>query len=205
MIVVVSYGSGNVRSVVKMYERIGIPAVALADPEAVAAAERLVLPGVGSFDSAAAKLRESGLEEPLTDAVVRRGVPVLGVCLGMQLFARRSAEGSAAGLGWLDADVARLDDSGDNHTALRLPHMGWAAVRPVTPNPLLPARSPLERFYFVHTYHVCCADPGDVLGVATYGVEFTAAVHRDNIWGVQFHPEKSHRFGMDVLRRFAEI
>jgi glutamine amidotransferase len=121
----------------------------------------------------------------------------------MQLLCRRSQEGSLPGLGWIAADVVRLDRRGDER--LKIPHMGWTVTRPAKPNPLIPADEGEQRFYYVHTYRAVCDRPEDVLATATYGTEFTSAVHRDNVYGVQFHPEKSHRYGMALMRRFLDI
>jgi glutamine amidotransferase len=201
-IVIVDHGMGNLGSVYNMLHRIGADGVRSADPEVITKADKLVLAGIGAFDGAASRLAELGLIDVLNDAVLRRRIPVLGVCLGMQLMARSSEEGSRAGLGWLDADVRRF--SFDGGTRLPLPHMGWEEVQPTRDSPLLDA-SREHRFYFSHAYHLVCHDPADVAAVATYGYEFPAAVHRDNILGTQFHPEKSHAFGAEVYRRFVRL
>lgn len=204
MIVIVDYGMGNVGSIRNMLHRVGAASVIAADPEAIRAADKLILPGVGAFDTAMERLERLRLVGVLTEKVVHEKTPILGICLGMQLLSRRSEEGQRAGLGWIDADTVRfrLEDS---HGGLRLPHMGWNAIDVRRSSPILDDRYDESRFYFVHSYHVRCADEEDVLAVATYGIEFHAAVIRRNIMGTQFHPEKSHKFGMRLLRHFAEM
>jgi glutamine amidotransferase len=203
MIVVVDHGMGNLGSVSNMLRKIGAEGVQSADPGIIARADKLILAGIGAFDGAVGRLAELGLVDVLNEAVLGRRVPVLGVCLGMQLMARSSDEGSRAGLGWLDADVRRFTFPPD--VRLPVPHMGWSEVRPTRPSPLLDDGSTDLRFYFSHAYHLVFRDPADVAATATYGYEFAAAVHRGNILGTQFHPEKSHVFGMEVYRRFVSL
>lgn len=177
--------------------------VEIADrPEALGSVKRLVLPGVGSFD-AGIKSLQNGWISLLHELAFSRRVPVLGICLGMQLFCRKSEEGLLPGLGWLDADVMQLDREGSPN--LKLPHMGWAVVTPVRINPLIPSDEGEQRFYHVHRYRAVCDREEDVLATAEYGMRFTTAVQRDNIFGVQFHPEKSHRFGLGLMRRFLSL
>jgi glutamine amidotransferase len=185
-----------------MLRKIGAEGVRSADPTVIAEADKLVLAGIGAFDGAAGRLADLGLVDVLNEAVLERHVPVLGVCLGMQLMARSSEEGSRAGLGWLDADVRRF--SFGPGSRLPVPHMGWEVVHVTRQSPLLDAAEEL-RFYFSHAYHLVCHDPSDVAALATYGYEFPAAVHRGNILGTQFHPEKSHAFGAEVYRRFVKL
>lgn len=198
---IVDCGIGNVKSVLRMFQAVDVEAEIVADPAAAAGCRRLVLPGVGAFDAGMAALNR-GWREALDHIALERRVPVLGICLGMQLLCRRSEEGEAAGLGWIAADVIRIDVGG---AGLKVPHMGWAVVTPVRDNPLIPAGEGEQRFYHVHKYRVVCDDPGDVIATATYGCEFTTAVANGNVLGVQFHPEKSHRFGMALMRRFASL
>jgi imidazole glycerol-phosphate synthase subunit HisH len=200
MIVVVDYGVGNIGALLNMFEYIGVDAVSSADPEVVLTAAKIVLPGVGAFDKAMSRLRSQGLVEPLGDAL-KRGTPILGVCLGMQLLARRSAEGSEPGLGWIAADVRRIDPPSD--AGLKVPHIGWSEVRPTRRSALFDPASDGERFYFDHSYYVACDHPDDVTAVIDYGGELCCALSAGNVSGVQFHPEKSHRFGMRLLRAFA--
>jgi glutamine amidotransferase len=144
-----------------------------------------------------------GWREQLDELALNRCIPVLGICLGMQLLCRESEEGTEKGLGWIGADVRRIDTAGDPR--LKIPHMGWAEVKTVRPNPLLPTEEGPQRFYHVHSFRAVCDDPATEIASATYGTSFTTAVGRDSIFGVQFHPEKSHRFGMALMRRFASL
>jgi glutamine amidotransferase len=202
LIVVVDHGMGNLGSVSNMLRKIGVVSARSADRTAIGSADGLVLAGIGAFDGAAGRLADLGLIDVLNEAVLDRKVPVLGVCLGMQLMARSSEEGSRAGLGWLDAAVQRFEFQ--EGADLPVPHMGWEEIRLVRPSPLFTEGAEM-RFYFSHGYHLVCNDPGDVAATSTYGYEFPAAVHRGNILGTQFHPEKSHVFGADVYRRFVGL
>lgn len=198
-VVVLDYGMGNLGSISNMLKRIEVVHEISSDPDRIDLADRLILPGVGAFDRGMSQLRERGLRVPLAHAVAR-GVPLLGICLGMQLLAHTSEEGDEPGLAFLDAEVQRLDPAQVPHR--RIPHMGWNHVAKQRPG-LLPD-DPNQRYYFVHSYAMRCNHPGDVLGTTTYGRPFVSAVQRGNIAGFQFHPEKSHRFGLAVLRRFAD-
>lgn len=204
MITIVDGGLSNLGSVVNMLTYIGVESQVTCDPDVVRTAERLILPGVGAFDNGMASLQERGLIEPLNDAVLVRKVPVLGICLGMQLLCESSDEGQLPGLGWIRGRAMRFD-LGNNPQRLRIPHMGWSAVDILRPGRLFPDPAEPNRFYFVHSYHVVCSDPADVAGTTWHGIDVTAAVEHGNIFGAQFHPEKSHRFGMRVLKTFAEI
>ena len=198
MIAVLDGGLGNIGSVANMLRKLGAAHLVTADPTVVATADGIILPGVGSFDRGSRALTDSGLREALHERVRIDGVPFLGICLGMQLLGRGSDEGVLPGLGWLDADVRRLTP-GD--PALPVPHMGWNQVEPTAGIDLVPA-APRPRYYFVHSFRMVCDDPADVAATTTYGEAFTAAVQRGNIVGVQFHPEKSHAFGMALLERW---
>jgi glutamine amidotransferase len=204
MITIVDYGMGNLSSIANMLKKSGSQVVISGDPRTIINAEKLVLPGVGAFESGMHNLAERGLIEPLNRAVCERKVPVLGLCLGMQLMTRRSEEGRLPGLGWIDAETVRFRLTGNN-AQLKVPHMGWNTMRFARSSPLARDLAEEARFYFVHSYHLICTDDSDVLGRTTYGYEFASAVERDNIFGVQFHPEKSHRFGMQLLKTFAEM
>jgi glutamine amidotransferase len=203
MIVVVDHGMGNLGSVQNMLRKIGVESMRSADPQIIAGADKLVLAGIGAFDGAVERLAELGLVDLLNDLVLDQRVPTLGVCLGMQLMARSSEEGAQSGLGWLDADVQRF--AFEPGPSLPVPHMGWQEVAPSRPSPLFDDSGEVRRFYFSHAYHLVCHDPVDVAATATYGYEFPAAVHRGNILGTQFHPEKSHVFGFEIYRRFAGL
>jgi glutamine amidotransferase len=203
MIVVVDYGQANVGSVVNMLRKAGAPAVATADRKAIEAAEKLILPGVGAFDSAMSRLRELDLVGVLNEVAVARRVPTLGICLGMQLLLEGSEEGRLPGLGWIKGRARRFTAANMGQD-LRVPHMGWNELTPCKASRLFDGAGERQRFYFVHSYHAVCTDLEDVLATTTYGCEFVSAMERDNIAGVQFHPEKSHRFGLRMLKSFAE-
>lgn len=203
-IVIVDYGMGNLGSIANMIKKVGGTARISSDPTDIARARGLILPGVGAFDSGMTQLRERGLVEVLNRKAQEEKVPVLGICLGMQLLTRGSEEGVLPGLGWIPADTRRFSFGADQRH-LRIPHMGWNAVDPRTDAPLFRTFEGPWRFYFVHSYHVCCSDPSDVLSTTPYGSPFTSGVARGNILGVQFHPEKSHAFGMRVFRNFLDL
>lgn len=202
-IAVVDMAVSNVGSVANMLRRIGARAQVTAAPDDVEAADRILLPGVGSFDVAMAQLRGSGLDDVLRRAAAR-GVPILGVCLGMQLLADGSEEGALPGLGLIPGRVRRLPAE-IGTVRYPVPHMGWNTVSVTKPTALDLVGEPGRRYYFVHSYAFECEDPGDQLGVTRYGAEFTSAVERQNVVGVQFHPEKSHRHGMDLLTAWSAV
>jgi glutamine amidotransferase len=201
MILIIDYGVGNVGAVANMLRKIGARARVGAEQADLAAADKLVLPGVGHFDHGMRRLHASGLVPALNDQVLGRGKPVLGICLGMQMMTRTSEEGQHPGLGWIDAATRRLPEL----PAVRVPHMGWNAVQPENRATLFARDDAEERFYFVHSYVVRAADPAIVAASCGHGITFAAAIEKDNIFGVQFHPEKSHRFGMALMRRFADL
>lgn len=202
MITIVNYGMGNLGSIKNMLKKIGVESQITADPAQILAASKLVLPGVGAFDAGMRSLNESGMVPALHEQVLRRRTPVLGICLGMQLMTTRSDEGTLTGLGWIDADTVRFPESPDR--AIKVPHMGWNLVKPAKASALLEGVPADARFYFVHSYLVRCRERTDVLMTAEHGVCFDAGFERDNVMGVQFHPEKSHRFGMWLLKNFVE-
>ncbi len=199
MITIIDYGLGNVGSVANMFNKLGARATIASRGGAVETPEALVLPGVGHFDAGMRLLDERGFIAPLTELVSKRNVPILGICLGMQLFTRGSEEGSLPGLGWIAADTKRFQFPPTDRRVV--PHMGWSTTVGRDPDLFGGFESP-PRFYFVHSYHVVCDDPHDVAATCRYGIEFTAAIRRRNVFGTQFHPEKSHRFGMTLLRSF---
>jgi glutamine amidotransferase len=203
MIVVLDYGLGNLASVVNMIARANGKATVSRNSADLVSATKIVLSGVGAFDHGMTTLRAGGWIEALDRAVLERRVPVLGICLGMQLMCKSSEEGVLPGLGWIDAEVRRF--SFPEGAEQKIPHMGWNTVRVAKPNPLIAEGDDEQRFYFVHSYHAVCADPGDVLATTRHGGEVTAAFSRGNIYGAQFHPEKSHRFGMALMQRFVEL
>lgn len=201
MIVIVDYGLGNLGSILNMFKKLGRVAVISNNPDIIASASKLIIPGVGAFDAGIASLKASGLLDQLNQRVLIDGIPILGICLGMQLMAKSSAEGSLSGLGWIDAEVVRFQPS---LSSLKVPHMGWNVVHPVRNDPLLEDLPDASRFYFVHSYYVRCNNSDNVLLTSRYDIEFHSAFRHRNIWGVQFHPEKSHRFGMTILKNFSD-
>lgn len=201
-LIIIDLGIGNSGSVTAALERVGARPVRTDRPADLAAASAIILPGVGAFGDGMARLRQSGLAGPLVEAVRTRGVPLLGICLGMHLLAERGEEhGRHAGLGLIGGSVVRLDPPPE--ARLRVPNMGWCDVEVSRPNAILPAAS--SSFYFAHSYHLVCSDPADVCAVVQYGGPVTAAVARGRIFGVQFHPEKSQDAGLDLLAAFVAI
>lgn len=200
MIVVIDYGVGNLGSMANMLKKIGVPAKISGAHADMATASKLILPGVGRFDAAMGRLRESGLIPLLRERVLEARIPVLGVCLGAQLLGRGSQEGDEPGLGLLAMDAKRFPEE----SGLPIPHMGWREVTPRRASPLFAEAGMRHRFYFAHSYYLRCDDENDVVCDLDYGVRFAACVGRDNIHGAQFHPEKSHRFGMALLANFTE-
>lgn len=206
-VTIVNYGIGNLASVANMVAKAGGSPLVTGDVERIAKADRLILPGVGAFDACRAALdSHNGLEEAIRSQIAA-GTPMLGICVGMQLLADRSEEGKLAGLGLIPGTVRRFNfESRPDLSHLRVPHMGWSIVEPKGRASLFTAfANEPARFYFVHSYHFVCDVRADVVGEADYGGPFTAAVERGNVMGVQFHPEKSHNFGMRLLKRFIEL
>lgn len=203
MIKVLDYGMGNTASMLNMIRKAGGQAELCTAPSDLESASAIILPGVGSFDNGMTKLENSGLLEVLCSKVVEEKTPFLGVCLGMQLLFEKSEEGNLPGLGWIKGDVTRFDFT-DIHTneRLKVPHMGWNLVHPKTYGNVFAGLEDEARFYFVHSYHVNCAHSSDILATTNYGYEFVCSVRHDNIWGAQFHPEKSHRFGIQFFKNF---
>jgi glutamine amidotransferase len=202
MLTVVNYGLGNVQAFVNIYQRLNVPVRVGSTVTELMAADRLILPGVGAFDWAMTRLNESGLRAALDDLVLRRRVPVLGVCVGMQMMGHRSEEGVLRGLGWIDAEVVRFSAAKIAHAPL--PHMGWNDVKPAAVDTLFKGIQ-APRYYFLHSYYVVANRSADVLALANYGGDFAAAVRRGNVYGTQFHPEKSHQWGIDLLGNFAGL
>jgi imidazole glycerol-phosphate synthase subunit HisH len=201
MITVVDYGMGNLGSIGNMLKRLGVPSETTADPARLARASKILLPGVGAFDSAMLRIEASGLRTVLHRKALEERVPILGICLGMQLLTRGSEEGKLAGLGWIPAVTRRFPEL----PGLKVPHMGWNAVTFAGQSPLTAALAADSRYYFVHSYYVQADDPRDSVLTCHYGVTFDAAVAHGNLFGAQFHPEKSHRYGMSFLANFARL
>jgi len=204
MIVIVDYGVGNLGSIINMLKKAGARAIASSDPEILQRAEKLILPGVGAFDAGMNKLNECGLVPLLNHLALEKKVPFLGLCLGLQLMTKRSEEGQTPGLGWLEAETLRFKFEADQ-AHLKVPHMGWNTIEIRKSHPLFKDLDPEARFYFVHSFYVRSQDPQDVLAETDYGGYFHSIFSRDNIMGFQFHPEKSHKYGMRLLKNFAEM
>ena len=204
MIHIIDYGLGNIQAFVNMYKRLGFETVRARKTMDLDAATRLILPGVGAFDHAMGLLAASGMRERLDDLVLDQRVPVLGICVGMQILANSSEEGVSKGLGWVPGKVRSF--SGTPASApLPMPPMGWNDVVPASGCPLFRNFEDAPRFYFLHSYYFEVADPAHSVGQAEYGFAFDCVVHSGNVFGVQFHPEKSHRWGAALLRNFAEL
>lgn len=200
MIAIIDYDIGNLAAVANMLHRVGAQSQITGDPDAIAAADKIILPGNGAFDACMRNLRATGLVDLLERRVLVDKIPLLGICVGAQMLATQSEEGVEAGLGWLDMRVRRFE----SRPGLPVPHMGWNQVVTAQKNHSLTRNLEDARFYFVHSYYLAPQDTADILLTANYGIEFAAGVARDNIAGVQFHPEKSHRFGKSLLQAFAE-
>lgn len=201
MITIVDYGVGNRGSIVNMLKRIGAPCRISGDPQEVSNAEALIVPGVGAFDAGMTNLNERGLTDAIRSAANERRAPILGICLGMQLLAEGSEEGVLPGLSLVRGKAQRFQQPGSG-PQIKIPNMGWVDVEIARPSRLFD--DGVQRFYFVHSYHVVCDDPQDVTAFGNHGGRYVAAFERDNVLGVQFHPEKSHRYGMQLLKNFAE-
>ena len=204
MITIVDYGVGNIRAFLNVYRRLNIEARTVQDPRDLEGATKLILPGVGDFDHAMERLESSGMRPALDRSVLEQGIPVLGVCVGMQMLARASDEGTRPGLGWISGHV-RSFQSLPSAESLALPHMGWNDVRPVPGRQLFSRFEGDARFYFLHSYFFACDRDEDAAATTSYGIEFSSAVSCGHIHGVQFHPEKSHHWGTRLLQNFAEL
>lgn len=199
MIIVIDYGVGNTGSIISMLNKIGVDAIESYDPNIIQKGKKLILPGVGSFDKAMAELKNRDLIKVLHEEVILKKKEVLGICLGAQILGTASEEGSLPGLGWIDMKVKKF-----HLPSLRVPHMGWNYVKASRPSTLFDYPSVDEtKFYFVHSYYMECASPENVIAQTFYGQDFVSAVNKENIYGVQFHPEKSHTYGFNLLKNFA--
>ena len=201
MIAILDYGVGNLKSIYNMFKKIGIESIITSDIETIKKADKYLLPGVGSFDYGINNLKNTIFFATLEKEVLENKKPILGICLGMQLLTNSSEEGKEKGLGWIDADTIKfnLEDK-----SIVIPHMGWNRTKPTNTNNIFKGLDE-NRFYFVHSYHVTCNNNKNILATTNYGSEFISSIYKDNIYGVQFHPEKSHKFGMQLFKNFGEI
>jgi imidazole glycerol-phosphate synthase subunit HisH len=203
MVAIIDYGVGNLASILNMHRRLGIDAVITGDSGVIGEADRLLIPGVGHFDTCMQNFNTSGLRPLVEKRVLEEKIPVLGICVGAQMMTRGSEEGREKGLGWVNADTIkfRLDGSG----GLKVPHMGWTDLHPKMESGLWAEMPGEPRFYFAHSYHFSFDSNEYVTGTADYGYEFVCAFRKDNIYGVQFHPEKSHKYGMKIIANFSGL
>ncbi len=204
MIALVDYGLGNIHAFANIYKNLNIPVIVADSADKLELADHLILPGVGAFDWAMAKLNDSGMRVTLDDMVLRRKVPVLGVCVGMQMIANRSEEGELPGLRWIDAEVRKFDESAFTQQT-HLPHMGWNNVAAQRGGGLFAGMADNPLFYFLHSYYFLPANPLNTLALTDYNGMFASAVSSGNVFGTQFHPEKSHRAGTQLLKNFANL
>lgn len=204
MIAIINYGLGNIKAFGNVYSKLNIPFTIATKSEDLKGATKIILPGVGDFDWAMDRLGRSGMREKLDELVLEQRLPVLGICVGMQILAESSEEGVLPGLGWIDAKVKKFDTSLFKQRT-KIPHMGWNDVHPVKNNGLFIGLEENALFYFLHSYYFDCHRKEDSLAVADYGGQFTCAANADNIYGVQFHPEKSHQYGIQLLNNFANL
>ena len=204
MITIIDYGLGNVLAFLNVYKRLNIPAMIAKSRVDLEGASKFVLPGVGDFDHAMQLLQNSGMRETLDEMVIERGLPVIGICVGMQILAHSSTEGELPGLCWIDGKVLKFEPT-CNRQKMRLPHMGWNDVIPNGKSALFSGLEENARFYFLHSYYFDCTSEDEVVAQTEYGQPFACAVQSKNVYGVQFHPEKSHHYGSQLLKNFAEL
>ena len=204
MIALINYGSGNIQAISNIYKRLNIQHMIASKPEDLLLATKIILPGVGAFDQAIGELEKSQMRQALEEHVLGKKKNILGICVGMQLLAKDSEEGKEKGLGWIDGSVIKFDHS-KFHQSTHLPHMGWNTVKPIKTNPLFYDIDLNLGYYFLHSYYFSCNKQDDILAVTHYGEEYASAIHSGNIYGVQFHPEKSHSSGIQLLKNFANL
>ena len=201
MIAILDYGIGNLKSIYNMFKKVGIDSIITSDIEVIKKADKYLLPGVGSFDHGINSLKNAHFFETLEIEVLENKKPILGICLGMQLLTNSSEEGKEKGLGWIDASAIKFDLE---DKSLSIPHMGWNKINHTNTNDIFKNLED-NRFYFVHSYHVVCNNEKNILATTNYDRTFTCSIYKDNIYGVQFHPEKSHKFGMKLLKNFGDM
>ena len=203
MIVIINYGLGNINAIYTIYKILNLPVKIASKPSDLVNSDKLILPGVGAFDYAMDKLEKSGMRDTLDDLVQSEKRDILGICVGMQMLTKYSEEGDRPGLGWLDAEVKKINQNIDYE--LSIPHMGWNNITPKKENPLLAGFSNSSYFYFLHSYYFEAHDDTNILSTTKYGNDFVSTINNKNIYGVQFHPEKSHQSGIQLLKNFSEL
>ena len=204
MITIIDYGVGNIFAFQNAYKRLNIPTKIAKTYQDLIGVEKLILPGVGSFDYAMNQLNASGMREKLDELVIETKIPIIGICVGMQMMGNRSDEGKMEGLKWIDSDILKFDESKIEQRT-KIPHMGWNDVSPLNDHPLFIGLERSAIFYFLHSFYMNCKDESNILASSDYGISFTSAVNYNNIYGVQFHPEKSHQYGEKLLYNFAKL
>lgn len=204
MITIIDYGVGNINAFVNVYKRVNVSIKIAKTAADLEGAKKLILPGVGHFDHAMSELIKSGMRGKLDELVMIKKVPIIGICVGMQMMGNSSDEGEMEGLKWIDASIKKFDETKIQQVT-RLPHMGWNDVHPIVSHPLFEGLEKDALFYFLHSYYFECNDISDILATSEYGVQFACAAHHENVFGIQFHPEKSHQYGERLLHNFAKL
>lgn len=204
MITIIDYGLGNIRAFVNVYDRLNIKTKIAHSADEIKGATKIILPGVGAFDYAMSQLNSSGMRNELEHQVMNNKIPVIGICVGMQMLAKSSEEGILPGLGWIDGSVKLFDVSKIPYKT-QLPHMGWNTIEPTNNNSLINGFNNQSRFYFLHSYYFVCNKPADIISKTEYGIKYASAINSGNIYGIQFHPEKSHSNGVQLLHNFANL
>ena len=202
MITIIDYGLGNIKAFVNIYDRLNIQTRIARQAEDIKNSSKLILPGVGAFDYAMSQLNRSGMRDEIEKQVLVKKIPIMGICVGMQILAKSSDEGELPGLGWIDGKVKKIESSMITDKIM-LPHMGWNTIRPVNNSPLMAGFSDQSRFYFLHSYYFIANNQNDIISTTNYGFDYSSGVNYSNIFGIQFHPEKSHLNGIQLLQNFA--
>lgn len=204
MITIIDYGSGNIHAIANIYKRLNIEYNITNEPSILRVAEKLILPGVGDFDETMMLLGNLGIKDTLDELVIEKKIPILGVCVGMQILGNSSEEGVLKGFGWIKGSVKKLDIS-ELKAKPHLPHMGWNTINPIRRSAVLSDIECDDGFYFLHSYYFDCEDKSDILATTSYGIEFPSAINHENVFGFQFHPEKSHQNGIKLFKNFANL
>ncbi len=205
MITIIDYGMGNIGTIVNKFEKMDISVKITSDPTDILSAEKLILPGIGSFDAGIKNIADLNILKSLQEAVLKNNIPILGICLGMQLFTKKSEEGFIEGLGFFDCETIKFRINDNCKQQYKIPHMGWNTITFRRNSPLLENIKDNSRFYFVHSYHVKCNKSETITACTTYAYDFPSIIQQDNIYGVQFHPERSHSQGLKLLKNFADL